>query len=195
MDTWAGLFRRVEEIDPLERRARTERAEFEAWAAGAERRLISDLVWVAKDKARETKSATGVSVAVSVVTSALSLTSFGGAHGLVSIAFSGSSVDLYVTRSEGRSPSVHLACQRAPTSSRYPVILTLPGYLAIRADASGYRLLDLPERSPVGLDAVVLRAFTTLFGTFESVSAMRALGVATVGGFDSALHPRPEAIG
>lgn len=175
MDTWAGLFRRVEELDPLEKRARSERAEFEAWAAGAERRLVSDLARVAREKASETRSRTGVSVAVSLVTNAPSLTSFGGAHGLVSIAFSGSAVDLYVTRSEGRSPSLHLACQRAPTSSRYPVIVALPGYLTVRSDGSGYRLLDLPERLPASLDTVMLRAFSMLFGTFESVSAMRAL--------------------
>lgn len=180
MPTWAGLFRHLEELDPLERRARSERAEFEAWAAGAEHRLLSDLARVAKERARETKSHTGVSVVVSLVTNAASLTSFGGAHGLISIAFSGSSVDLYVTRSEGRSPSVHLACQRAPTTSRYPVVVTLPGYLAVRSDLTGYCLLDLPERSPASLDTVILRAFSMLFGAFESVSAMRALSAATV---------------
>jgi hypothetical protein len=178
MDTWAGLFRRMEELDPFERRERSNRAEFEAWAAGAERRLVSDLARLARDKASETRSRTGVSVVVSLVTDAPSLTSFGGARALVAIAFSGSSVDLYVTRSSGRSPSLHLTCQRAPTSSRYPVIVALPGYLTVRSDGSGYRLLDLPARSPASLDEVMLRAFSMLFGTFESVSAMRALGAA-----------------
>jgi hypothetical protein len=175
MDTWAGLFRRVEKLDPLEIRARSERGEFEAWAAGTERRLVSDLTRIAREKARETRSHTGVSVAVSLVTNAPALSSFGGARGLVSIAFSGSSVDLYVTRSAGRSPSLHVACQRAPTSSRHPVILALPGYLTVRAEGSDYRLLDMPARLPASLDAVMLRAFSTLFGTFESVNAMRAL--------------------
>jgi len=175
MQTWAGLFRRVAELDPLECRARSERAEFESWASSAERRLVSDLARVVREKARETRARTGISIAVSLVTDAPSLASFGGARGLVSAAFSGSSVDLYVTRSEGRSPSVHLSCQRAATTSRYPVVVTLPGYLAVRSDVTAYRLLDLPERSPATLDAVVLRAFSILFGAFASVSATRAL--------------------
>jgi hypothetical protein len=174
MQTWDGLFRRVEELDPLERRVRSDRAEFEAWAAGAERRLVSDLGRVARERARETTARTGVSVAVSVVTQPAALSSFGGARGLISIALSGSSVDLYVTRVEGRSPSVHFACQRAPTTSRYPVIITLPGYLAVRADVTGYRLLDSPDCSPATVDDVILRAFSTLFGAIESVSSRRA---------------------
>jgi hypothetical protein len=177
MQTWAGLFRRVEALDPLERRARSERDEFETWAAAAERRLVSDLARVAREKAGETRSRTGVPVAVSLVTSAESL-SFGGARGLVSVGFAGSSVDLCVTRSEGRSPAVHLACRRAPTTSRYPVIVTLPGYLAVRSDVKGYRLLDLPDCSPTTVDTVILKAFAMLFGTFESVSAMRTLSAA-----------------
>jgi hypothetical protein len=174
MYTWDALIRRVEELDPLERRARTERAEFEAWAAGAERRLVTDLARVAREKAHEITSRTDVTVAVSLVANAASLASFGGARGLISLAFSGSSVDLYVTRSEGRSPSIHLACQRAPTTSRRPVIVTLPGYLAVRSDDSGYRLLDLPGRCTTTLDDVILRAFSVVFGAFESVSSTRA---------------------
>src|SRR5689334_927206 len=165
MNTWAGLFRRVGELDSLEHRARAERVEFEQWAANAERRLLSDLQRVAQEKASEIRSRTGVSVAVSLVTNAPSLTSFGGARGLISMAFSGSSVELYVTRLRGRSPSLNLACQRAPTSSRYPVMVTFPGYITVRSEGAGYRLLGLPDRSPVSLDDVMLRVFSMLFGT------------------------------
>jgi hypothetical protein len=175
MHTWAGLFRRLERLDPAERRARAERVEFERWAAAAEIHVVSDLARAAKEKSREARSRTGVCVAVSFTANAASLTSFGGARAMLSLAVSGSSVDLYATRSEGRSPSIHLACQRAPTTSRYPVIVTLPGYLTVRSDGTGYRLLALPTRTPASIDEVLLRTFAILFGALESVSATREL--------------------
>lgn len=176
MHTWAGLFRRLERLDPAERRARAERVEFERWAVAAEVQVMSDLARAAKEKSREMLSFSGASVAIRFATNSTSLKSFGGARAMVSLAFSGSSVDLYTTRTEACSPTIHLACQRAPTTSRYPVILTLPGYLTVRSDVTGYRLLELPTRSPASIDEVLLRAFAILFGALESVSAMRALG-------------------
>src|SRR5262245_61090079 len=110
MRTWEGLFRRIDDLDPLERRIRSERAEFERWAVLAETRLIADLARVARQTSATTRSHTGAVVAVILEPTAGALASFGGAHGRVSIAFSGSSVDMYVVRPEGVSPSVHLAC-------------------------------------------------------------------------------------
>ena len=168
MRTWEGLFQRLEELDPLERKAQTERAEFERWAAAAEPRVMADLLAAARTKCGEIRSRTGISVDV-VQASGKALASFGGAGRLVSLAVAGCSVNLYTTRSRGESPSVHLACARAPTTSRFPVVMTLPGCFAIRSGASDYRLLALPERTPTTVDDVMLRAFGILFGALESV--------------------------
>jgi hypothetical protein len=170
MRTWGGLFRQIERLDPLERRALAERAEFDRWAASAEQRMVADLDRIAKARSRETRHRTGISVDVVTKVDGPLLASFGGAHGLVSLSFADNAVDIYVTRSEGISPTIHFACQRAPTSSRFPVIVTLPGYLAIRAGGSGYRLLALQTKLPAPIDAVALRAFGLLFGAVESVA-------------------------
>lgn len=172
MDTWAGLFRRIERMDPLERRVVAARAEFDRWATGAERRVLADVARVARGRAVEARSHTGISVEVVYRIMEPALGSVGGAHGAVSLSFGGNAVDVYTTRTEGESPNVLLACQRAPTSSRFPVVISLPAFLVVRAGA-GYRLLSLPERVPTTLDAEVLRAFTILFGAVQSVSSAR----------------------
>lgn len=176
MSTWDGLLRRIDEIDPLDRRLQAERARFETWAASVEARVMEDLGRVAREKAREARSRTGVSIVVESASSARPGASFGGAHRRLTLSFAGSSVDIYSTRPEGQSPNVHLACQRAPTTSRYPVVVTLPGCMVIRSDEPpGYRLLGLPDRSSTDPEAFVLRAFGVLVGSFESVLAMRTL--------------------
>jgi len=177
MPTWAGLFRRIDDLDPLDRRAHSERTRFQEWAVSAERRVMADFARVARAKSRETQARTGVCVAVALEEHAPSLSSFAGTRHVVSLAFAGSSVGLYATRPAGEAPSVHMACQRAATTSRYPVLVTLPGCLVIRSGDFGYQPISLPERVPTSVDAVVLRAFVLLFGAFESMTATHSVAV------------------
>jgi hypothetical protein len=134
---------------------------------------MADLARASKSRAKEIEARTGVVVKVAYQVAGLPLASFGGAHGVVSLAFQLNAVDLYATRQDGGSPNIHFACQRAPTSSRFPVVVTLPGCIVVRAGRAGYRLLTLPERAPTTVDEVVLHAFALLFGTAESVRQAR----------------------
>lgn len=173
MLTWAGLFRRVSELDPLDRRAEADRAEFEQWAASAEQHVMDEVLRVAAARAKDLFAQTEVSVDVLARLENGTLASFGGAHRLVALSLSGSSVDLYSVRAAGESANIHFACARAPTGSRFPVIVTVPGCLVVRAARSGFRLLTVPGNTPTTVDAVVLRAFALLIGAVQSVSASR----------------------
>jgi len=171
MPTWDGLFAQIDRADPLERRLSAERAAFERWAVAAEQRIMSEIARHAGARARETRTRTGLIVDISARVGTSEIASFGGAHRLVSLSLAGSSIDLYSVRAAGESPIVHLACERAPTSSRFPVIVTVPGCLVVRSYDSGARLLALPGCEPTTVDELVLRAFTLLFGAHQSVAA------------------------
>lgn len=174
MPTWAGLFQQIDRMDPLDRRLTAEREDFERWAASAERRVMDEIARVASRRSRELHTRTGLSLGVASHLDEREIGSFGGAHRLVSLSLAGSAVDLYSVRSEGESPSIYLAHERAPTSSRFPVIVTLPGVLIVRSGVSEWRVLGLPERDAMTVDGLVLRAFAMLCGAFVSVADERA---------------------
>jgi len=173
MLTWAGLFQHVAELDPLGRRLQADRAEFERWAASAEQRVMDDLARIATARGENIRARTGIVVDVLTRIEKTSLSSFGGAHRLVALSLSGSSVDVYSVRSPGESPSIHFACARAATTSRFPVLVTVPGCLVVRAGRSEVRLLTVPGHTPTSIDAVVLRAFGLLVGAFQSALPSR----------------------
>ena len=80
MRTWAGLFRHIERMDPLDRRLLAERAEFGRWSAAAEQRVMADLARASKNRSKEIEVRTGVVVEVAQQVAGLPLASFGGAH-------------------------------------------------------------------------------------------------------------------
>jgi hypothetical protein len=93
---------------------------------------------------------------------------------VVSLALGSSRLDLYPARELGETPAIHFALTRAPTTTRFPVIVSLPGCLIVRRDNGQIALLGaeargLPDMRPsVTFDAVVLRAFELLMGAHHS---------------------------
>lgn len=175
MQTWPELHREVDRLDIGERRATSEREAFERWCAIAEDGVLFALAAAAESRARELQAETGAIVRVS--TSGVAQAESGPVPRprVVSLELGSSRVDLYSVRATAESPRLHLGVLRGATSTRFPVLASLPGCLVVRRSDGGFDLIVPPssrtkEAYPetTSIDALVLRAFELLVGTHQS---------------------------
>lgn len=169
MLTWPGLFHEIDRLDVAGRRARAVQAEFEQWAALAERRTMADARLAAVARADEVRDQTGLETAVTGPAGPEGVSRLGTTWSAVSLSLGTCRVDLYSVRRPAESPMVHFGVTRGPTLTRHPVLATLPGALVVRRAGNGLEYVALPlsrdhERSTTTLDALVLRAFELLVG-------------------------------
>ena len=177
MPTWNELFENVARRQSASERASADRAGFEQWCELAEDRVLETLGSIALSRSAELAARAGVRATVRRLTTRRH-TGAGAHNRILSLELAGSRVDVYSTREFGQSPSLHLAVMRAPTTTRFPVMTSLPGALVVRRDDGGITLLgakpgDVIPRPVTSYDAIVLRAFELLVGAAESVRALR----------------------
>ena len=171
--SWNSLYAEADRLDLSNRRQMAARAEFEAWAYGAEERALLELEGTVKARSRELLAQTGLSLVVEAAPADAREIAVRGRRAPVSIGLGTSRVDLYSIREPGASPCIHLGVQRGATSTRFPVFATIPGVLLIRSRNTDYEMLSLPLDDAVdpprtNMDAFALRAFEVLLATHRS---------------------------
>jgi hypothetical protein len=150
-----------------------DRAQFEQWCELAEDWVLSTLASIALSRSAELEDRSGLMVRVVRAPTTRALRGGARFH-VVSLALGSSRLDLYPAREVGETPAIHFALTRAPTTTRFPVIISLPGCLIVRRAGGEIALLGaeargLPDMRPsITFDAVVLRAFELLIGAHHS---------------------------
>jgi hypothetical protein len=158
-----------------------DRAQVEQWCELAEEWVLSTLASIALSRSAELAARSDLHVRV--VQAAAPSAGQSPRFRVVSLALGGTRLDMYASRDSRDacgSPAVHFALTRAPTTTRFPVVMTLPGCSIVRRDNGEIALLGPPleelsgMRPTVTFDAVVLRALEILIGAHHSSRRARS---------------------
>lgn len=154
-------------------RAQEDRAQFEQWCELAEEWVLSTLASIALSRSAELAAHGDWNVRV-LRAASHGRNGSGPRYRVVSLALGASRVDIYSTREPGQTPSIHFAVTRAPTTTRFPVVMTVPGCVVVRRPNGEIALIAALAEHSSGLrpamafDAVVVRAFELLVGAHRS---------------------------
>jgi hypothetical protein len=186
LQTFTDLRRWVDRLDLGDRRATAAREIFERWCAAAEDQVLSALAARLATEAAALAARTGVKVRLSASSGERSSSESVLGVRALSIELGSSRVEVYSVRGAAESPRVHLGVLRGATSTRFPVMATVPGCLVVRREDGGIGLIVAPipaatpsERRATSIDAVALRAFELLIGAHQSTRDRRRDGLAS----------------
>jgi hypothetical protein len=193
MSSWTKLYRKVNGLDTINRRAEKERQAveakrgFEAWCAKAVDTVMQAIADAAFKRAKDFEIETGRVIQVLYPSHPPVGADVGPSMTFMKFSLDGSEVHLYSHRAPGTNPVLHFALAgdsaRPVDSSRRPQlpgpgdlvrnrVLSLSGCVIERSSDDRPQLLRISkgEKAPVTADEVVFTAFEQLVESYRAVN-------------------------